>query len=86
MFRLAVVAAMLLFGGTSVGQLLGSEEERSPTIASDLMVLNASQVAELDRIAVIGNVAVIKKAVSSKYVGALSSAPSLLVVRDPSSG
>ena len=86
MFRLVVVVTMLLFSGSSVGQFLGSEEERSPTIASDLMVLEASQVAELDRIAVIGNVAVVKKTVSSKYVGALSSAPILLVVRDPTSG
>ena len=86
MVRLTLLVTVILLSGTSLGQFLGSEEERSPTIASDLMVLDASQVAELDRIAVIGNVAVIKKGMSSKYVGALSSAPVLLVVRDPSSG
>ena len=86
MFKLVLLVMVILLSGTSLGQLLGGEVERSPTIELDLMVLDASQVAELDRIAVIGNVAVIKKSVSSKYVGALSSAPTLLVVRDPASG
>ena len=86
MFKLVLLVMVILLSGTSLGQFLGGEVERSPTIELDLMVLDASQVAKLDRIAVIGNVAVIKKSVSSKYVVALSSAPTLLVVRDPASG
>ena len=86
MFKLVLLVMVILLSGTSLGQFLGGEVDGSPTIELDLMVLDASQVAELDRIAVIGNVAVIKKSFSSKYVGALSSASTLLVVRDPASG
>ena len=86
MVKIVLLVIMILLSGASLGQFLGGEVERSPTIELDLMALDVSQVAELDRIAVIGNVAVIKKSVSSKYVVALSSAPALLVVRDPASG
>ncbi len=86
MIKLASLVTMILLCSTSLGQFLGSEVERSPTIASDLMVLDASQVAESDRVAVIGNKAIVNKSTTAKYASALAVAASLLVVQDSASG
>jgi hypothetical protein len=85
MIRLLTVLAFS-FNGLAFGEFRGSLADRSPTVAPDLIVLEASQVAESDRIAVIGNKAVINKSASSKYASALAFAPSLFVVQDPITG
>ena len=86
MVRLTLLVTVILLSGTSLGQFLGSEVERSPTIASDLVVLDASEVAESDRVAVIGSKAIVNKSTTAKYATAIAFAASLLVVQDPASG
>ena len=78
---LLIISSFLVFA-----EYMDPFEDRSPAIDPNLTVLNASVVAQADRLALLGDVAVIDKSVEGKYSRPASTGSSLLVVRDPMTG
>ena len=78
---LLIISSFLVFA-----EYMDPFEDRSPAIDPNLTVLDASVVAQADRLALLGDVAVIDKSVEGKYSRPASTGSSLLVVRDPMTG
>ena len=76
-----IISSLLVFA-----EFIEPLEDRSPVIDLNLTITDASAVAEIDRVALLGGVAVINKSVEGKYSRAASTGSSLLVVRDPITG
>lgn len=78
---LMIISSFLVFA-----EYIDPFEDRSPAIDLNLTVLDASVVAQADRLALLGDVAVIDKSGEGKYSRPASTGSSLLVVRDPMTG
>ncbi len=78
---LLIISSILVYA-----EYMDPFEDRSPAIDPNLTVLDASVVAQADRLALLGDVAVIDKSNEGKYSRPASTGSSLLVVRDPMTG
>ena len=78
---LLIISSLLVFA-----EFIEPVRDRSPKIDLNLTVIDASVVPEADRLALLGDVAVIDKSVEGKYLRAASTGSSFLVVRDPMTG
>jgi hypothetical protein len=78
---LLIISSLLVFA-----EFIEPVQDRSPKIDLNLTAIDASVVPEADRLALLGDVAVIDKSVEGKYSRPASSGLSLLVVRDPMTG
>ena len=76
----------LIFGSLALAESHGSIEVREPVIEQNLVVLNAALVAESDRLALLGDLAVIDKTAAGGFAVSASKSRGLLVVRDPMTG
>tara|TARA_B100001989_G_scaffold240889_1_gene206336 strand:- start:293 stop:784 length:492 start_codon:yes stop_codon:yes gene_type:complete len=77
---------MLCFCTKVLSQGLESFEERALVVEPSLSVVDVNSVAVLDRLATLGNLAVVRKDVERDTFDTASLGSSLLVVRDPRSG
>ena len=76
----------LIFGSLALAESHGFIEVREPVIKQNLVVLNAALVAESDRLALLGDLAVIDKTAAGGFAVSASKSRGLLVVRDPMTG
>ena len=74
------------FYGLAFAEFLGSLADRSPSVAQNLTVLDASVVSDEDRLALLDNRAVVNKSVVINYPASASIGTVLLVVQDSMSG
>ena len=76
----------LTLSALAVGDALMPIDARAPVIEQNLIVMNVTAVSDSDRIAQLGELAVLDKAAASGYAVSTSARPGLLVVRDPMTG
>ena len=81
-----LILHFLIFGSLALAESHGSIEVRQPVIKQNLVVLNAALVAESDRLALLGDLAVIDKTAAGGFEVSASKSRGLLVVRDPMTG
>ena len=80
---LKILAVVIVFA-CSIAIAVGGSDDDGPTISAELTVLPLAMVAEKDRVAVLGDKAVVTKAAAAKYNRAQSVSESTLrVVQDP---
>ena len=80
---LKILAVVAVFA-CSTAIAVGVSDEDSPTISAELILLPLAMVAKKDRVAILGDKAVVMNAVAAKYNRAQSdSASTLRVVQDP---
>ena len=76
----------LTLSSLAVGDALTSIVARAPVIERNLIVMDVTAVSNSDRIAQLGELAVLDKAAASGYAVSTSARPGLLVVRHPRTG
>lgn len=76
---------MLLASSSVAASLLGTERTLHPTVMTELAIVSVADTEESNRIAVLGDKAVVKRGVSVKRASAASGS-GLLVIQHPTSG